>query len=158
MNIATIEPLVVNVSAKTNWFFVLVTLESGATGIGEASLNGWERPMLAYVEDLRGHLIGVEADDAYPRLRTFPNSPGGLVANAVRSAIAQALLDAQARTQGVPVHALLGTKRRAQVRMYANINRATVDRSAEGCARSAIEAVAQGFTAVKIAPFDDVRR
>ena len=158
MNIATIEPLVVNVSAKTNWFFVLLTLESGATGIGEASLNGWERPMLAYLDDLRAHLIGVGAEDAYPLLRTFPTSPGGLVANAVRSAIAQALLDAQARTQEVPVHALLGTNHRARVRMYANINRATVDRSPESCARSAMQAVSQGFTAVKIAPFDDVRR
>lgn len=158
MKITDLQPLVVNVSAKTNWFFVQATLDSGATGIGEASLNGWERPMLAYAEDLRSRLIGAAIDTARPVLRTFPNSPGGLIANAVRSAVEQALLDAEARTRGVPVHALLGGKRRDRVRMYANINRATVDRTPEGCARSAQSAVAQGFTAVKIAPFDGVRR
>ena len=158
MKIAELQPRLLNVSARTNWFFIELALDDGTRGYGEASLNGWERPMLAYLDDLRADVVGAPVEQAHGRLRTFPNSPGGLVANAIRSAIAQALLDAQARAQRLPIHALLGTRRRDRVRMYANINRATVDRTPAGCARAARDAVAQGFTAVKIAPFDGVRR
>ena len=45
---------------------------------------------------------------------------------------------------------------RAAIPLYANINRRTVDRSAAGFLLSASEAVAAGFRAFKIAPFDDV--
>ncbi len=158
MPIAHIQPLVFNVSAKTNWFFVKLLLADGAHGYGEASLNGWEEPMLAYLQRLGSELIGSTPEQARPLLRTYPHSPGGLIANAIRSALEQALLDAEARSRSLPVHALLGTRQRRRVRMYANINRATVDRSPAGCARSAVTAVEQGFTAVKIAPFDGVWR
>jgi galactonate dehydratase len=40
--------------------------------------------------------------------------------------------------------------------MYANINRRTEDRTPEGFAASARDALAQGYLAVKIAPFDNV--
>jgi len=156
MNIAELHPLVMNVSAKTNWFFVKAVLEDGTHGFGECSLNGWERPMLAYFEDLRPELRGKPLPRARAKLRIFPNSPGGLIASAIRSGIEQALLDAEARARSLPVHALLGSKRRYRVRMYANINRATVDRTPAGCARAARRAVQDGFTAVKIAPFDGV--
>ncbi|MEY4599539.1 MAG: hypothetical protein RLZZ445_2336, partial [Pseudomonadota bacterium] len=53
MKIAAIEPLVFNVSEKTNWFFIRVTAESGLTGIGEASLNGYEPAQLAYAGNMR---------------------------------------------------------------------------------------------------------
>src|SRR5207253_8112249 len=103
MNIAEVRPLVLNVSAKTNWFFIEVTLDDGTRGIGEASLNGWEEPMLAYVAQLRRGLIGQSAA-ASPLLATYPASPGGLIASAVRSGVAQALLDAEARSHSVPMH------------------------------------------------------
>jgi len=158
MKIAAITPLVLNVSARTNWFFLKAVLEDGTHGYGEASLNGWERPMLAYLDDLRPQLVGKLLAEARLLLRVFPQSPGGLIANAIRSGIEQALLDAEARARSVPIHALLGAKRRDRVRVYANINRATTDRTPAGCARSARAAVADGFTAVKIAPFDGVIR
>ena len=66
------------------------------------------------------------------------------------------LLRAMARAAGVPVWQWLGGKRRDRVPVYANINRATVDRTPDGCGRAAAAAVAQGFGGVKIAPFDGV--
>ncbi len=158
MRIADIQPLIVNVSAKTNWFFLKVRLDTGTHGYGEASLNGWESPMLAYLDTLREDLAGHELDAARVMLRTHSQSPGGLISSSIRSGIEQALLDAEARALGVPLNALLGPRKRNAVRMYANINRATIDRTPDGCAQSAQRAVAQGFTAVKIAPFDGVRR
>jgi len=52
--------------------------------------------------------------------------------------------------------AALGGARRSQVPLYANINRRTRDRSPEGFAASATQACNAGFTAIKMAPFDEV--
>ena len=60
------------------------------------------------------------------------------------------------RALGVPIHRLLGGAVRDRIRLYANINRAVTDRSPAGFARAAATAVAEGFTAVKLAPFDGV--
>ena len=56
----------------------------------------------------------------------------------------------------VPSYQLLGGKCREKIRLYANINRATLDRSPVGFATNAERAVAEGFTAIKCAPFDNV--
>jgi galactonate dehydratase len=45
---------------------------------------------------------------------------------------------------------------RGDIPLYANINRRTRDRSPEGFAASACEALGQNFVAIKIAPFDEV--
>jgi len=45
--IAALEPVVVNVSPKTNWSFIAVTASDGAIGWGECSLNGWEPLVVA---------------------------------------------------------------------------------------------------------------
>ena len=158
MNIALVEPLILNVSEKTNWFFIRVTAENGLTGLGEASLNGWEPAQLAVAENLRATLQGKSVDDAPRLLRVYPHSPGGLVASSVVSAAEQAITDLRAKLAGAPVHTLLGGKTvaRKAVRVYANINRGARDRSPDGIARSAGNAVAAGYAAIKIAPFDGV--
>ena len=53
---------------------------------------------------------------------------------------------------------LLGGPLRERIALYANINRATTDRTPEGFARNAATAVAEGFGAVKFAPFDGMDR
>ena len=156
MKLASIETHVLNVNARTNWTFVRARFDDGSEGIGEASLNGWESLVVAYAADLGGALGGIDATALPARLVTYPHSAGGLVAHAVRSAIEQACCDALARAAGVPVWQWLGGKRRDRVPVYANINRATVDRTPDGCGRAAAAAVAQGFAGVKIAPFDGV--
>jgi galactonate dehydratase len=157
MKIALFEPLIINVSEKTNWFFIRVTAENGMTGIGEASLNGWELAQLAVAENLRTAVQGKSVDAVAPLLRVYPHSPGGLVASSVASAAEQAVTDLRAKLAGVPVHKLLSGKDvRKAVRVYANINRGARDRSPAGIALAASKAVAAGYTAVKIAPFDGV--
>lgn len=56
MKIAQVEPLILNVSEKTNWFFIRVTAENGMTGLGEATLNGWETAQLTVLEPLAAAL------------------------------------------------------------------------------------------------------
>lgn len=66
------------------------------------------------------------------------------------------MFDLAGKALDVPSYQLLGGKCREKIRLYANINRATVDRSPFGFAHNAERAVAEGFTAIKCAPFDDV--
>lgn len=159
VRIAAIEPLVFNVSEKTNWFFIRVTAENGLTGIGEASLNGYEPAQVAFAENVREDWIGKTVDELLPLLHVYAHSPGGLIASSIISATEQAVTDLRAKAAGVPVYQLLGGSAasvRKAVRVYANINRGARDRSPEGIARAACNAVAQGYGALKIAPFDGV--
>ena len=73
------------------------------------------------------------------------------------SAVDQALWDIAGKALEVPVWRLLGGRRRERVRLYANLNRGTRDRSVEGFARAARAAVEAGFRAVKCTPFDEIR-
>lgn len=154
MKVERIEPLVLNVSAKTNWFFIRITADNGLTGVGESSLNGFESAQTAYARDYCASLIGKPVSDILPQLQVYAHSPGGLIASSIVSGIEQAVTDLRAKAEGVPVHALLGQARRKSVPVYANINRGARDRTPGGIARSARNAVDAGFGAVKIAPFD----
>lgn len=156
MKVEHIEPLILNVSAKTNWFFMRVTADNGLTGVGEASLNGFESAQAAYAGDFSAALIGKPVDEIVPQLCVYAHSPGGLIASSIVSAIEQAVTDLRAKQAEVPVHALLGKARRKSVPVYANINRGARDRSPAGIAQAARNAVEAGFGAVKIAPFDGV--
>ncbi|MFO1316129.1 MAG: mandelate racemase/muconate lactonizing enzyme family protein [Burkholderiales bacterium] len=154
--IAALEPVVVHVSPKTNWTFIAVTLADGAVGWGECSLNGWEPLLVAQAGMLARDAIGRDPDDAVELVRYLPHSPGGLVAHAVKSAVEQALTDLRARAAGRPVARWLSDAPRATVPAYANVNRSVVDRSPAGFADAARRAVAAGYRAVKLAPFDGV--
>ena len=154
--IAALEPVVVNVSPKTNWTFVAVTLSDGAVGWGECSLNGWEPLLVAQAHLLAADARGRDVADVGDLVRYLPHSPGGLVAHAVKSATEQALTDLRARAAGQPVARLLAAAPRASVPAYANINRSVTDRTPQGFANAARRAVAAGYRAVKLAPFDGV--
>ena len=78
----------------------------------------------------------------------------GLVAATAFSSIEQALWDLAGQALDVPLHVLLGGKTRAALPVYANINRATNPRTPDGFAAAATRAVADGFRAIKAAPWD----
>ena len=81
---------------------------------------------------------------------------GGRIVHTALSAIEQALWDILGQQLGVPVYVLLGGAMRDRLRLYANINRHVRDRSPRGFALAAVEAVSEGYTAIKIAPFDEL--
>lgn len=107
MKIAKIEPLFINVSEKSNWTFFRVTADEGLSGIGEATLQGWEGVQLACLERMAPQLIGKTFEQALPLLTVYPHSFGGLAANSVLSALEMALVDIRAQAAQVPVHVLL---------------------------------------------------
>ncbi|PJX22980.1 hypothetical protein CAP48_12995 [Advenella sp. S44] len=154
--ITSVTAVPFNVSPKTNWFFILVQMSDGTCGWGEASLNGWE-VCLQTATGLHGQpLVGLSAQDAITQLHPSPVLAGGLVSNAVLSALAQALWTIHAQQEAIPLHAALAPLQRKAISVYANINRATVDRTPSGFAQTAKSAAAVGFGAFKAAPFDGV--
>src|SRR5207237_7672090 len=78
----------------------------------------------------------------------------GVSAAVALSGLEQCLWDIQGKVFGVPVYELLGGRLRDRIRNYANINRSTEERTPAGFAAMAGKAVAAGFDAVKLAPFD----
>ena len=154
--IATLEPLVVNISPKTNWSFIAVTTDDGLTGWGECSLNGWEPMLVAQAEMLARKARGRDIDDPGGLVNYLPHTPGGLIEHAVKSATEQALVDLRARRAGKSIAAFLNAAARTSVPAYANINRGVTDRSPAGFALGAKRAVVAGYRAVKLAPFDGV--
>lgn len=156
MRIRDLRAIVVNVSPKTNWVFVEVETDQGRIGTGETSLNGWEPLLVAYAESLAAEVRGSDFKTAFRLSRIVPDSPGGLVAHAVCSALEQALWDLRAQQSDEPIHAAIGGAVRADVPVYANVNRGVTDRSPQGFAVAARKACDDGYQAVKLAPFDGV--
>jgi galactonate dehydratase len=80
---------------------------------------------------------------------------GGLVSATAYSAIEQALWDLAGQALEIPTFNLFGGKVRDRLPVYANINRATNPRTPAGFAATAKRAAADGFRAMKAAPFDN---
>jgi galactonate dehydratase len=143
-----------NVTPKTNWCFLEVRTEDGRTGLGECTLGNQEGLLAAEAARLAANVTGADARDRNRIARLLPHAPGGLVAATVLSAFEQALLDLAGQRAGEPVWRVLGGALRDPVLLYANINRGANPRSPEGFAAAAKRAVAEGFRAVKLAPFE----
>jgi galactonate dehydratase len=154
--IAALDLVVVNVSPKTNWTFVVVTTSDGATGWGECSLNGWEPLLTAQAQMLARDALGRDLADTAALVQYLPHAPGGLVTHAVKSATEQALTDVRTRAAGVSIARFLAPGARSSVPAYANINRGVAARTPDGFATAARGAVAAGYRAIKLAPFDGV--
>lgn len=155
--ITAIEPTIVHVSRRGDWVFLRVYTDIGLTGLGEASHSLNDALLLATVGLFRERLIGRSPFQIEAIRRDLSRLDGGRVTHTALSAIDCALWDILGQRLGVPIHALLGGALRDRVRLYANINRHVTDRSPEGFARAARQAVSEGFTAVKLAPFDELR-
>ena len=141
------------VTAKTVWLFVEVVDSVNATGIGEATSPGEESAVIAALEALIPTVLDRSAD---PTLRPqWQHAPKTRAGGAAASAIDHALWDLAGQRAGAPVATLLGATAR-HVALYANINRGLPSRSPAAFAAGARVAVDAGFTAIKIAPFDEV--
>lgn len=144
----------VNVTPKTNWCFLEVRTEDGLTGVGECTLANHEGLLEAEAARLAARVVGEDARDRNRIARHLPHAPGGLVGATILSAFEAALLDLAGQRIGEPLYRVLGGAIRDPVRLYANINRGANPRTPEGFAAAARRAVAEGFSAVKLAPFE----
>ena len=137
------------VSVKTRWLFLVGRSIDGLTGFGEVTLQNQD----AAIVDATRKLPGVITHATLQTLRQRLPLPIGHV---LASALEQVWLDIQGQEQNVSTRRLVGIQPRSKIRCYANINRGTIDRTPNSFATRAEEALAIGFSAVKIAPFDEV--
>jgi galactonate dehydratase len=154
------------VNHRGDWIFVALTDDAGHVGYGEASHSGDDAATIALLEGpLPGQIQTHEWDDpatAWGILdAAAPTDTPRRVAATAASAVEQALWDLRAQREGVGLPRLLAEQSpnstaAPMVPLYANINRATVDRSPDGFAANAARAVHEGFRIVKLAPFDEV--
>lgn len=152
--ISRVETRQVRVSPKTVWRFVQIHTAGRHIGLGEFSYDAAPGSMAARVKAAAIGLVGAPARRvALGALR--PLLGQGMASATAYSALDQALADIEAQRDGVSLAHHLGAGDGERLfKLYANINRRTVDRTPAGFAASARDAVAAGFDAVKLAPFD----
>ena len=157
MKIRSISTLIVHVNHRGDWVHVVVETDAGIAGVGEASHSSNDALCVAAVEQFDRQLRGEDPRQIARIRQMLRKKDGGRVYNTALSGLEQALWDVLGQSLGAPLHALFGGAVRERIRLYANINRHVVDRSPEGFARAARQAADEGFTAIKMAPFDELR-
>ncbi|MFH1086076.1 MAG: mandelate racemase/muconate lactonizing enzyme family protein [Chloroflexota bacterium] len=158
VKITRVEPVVVKVNQRGNWVFVQIHTDEGLVGLGEASHSLSDRALLTVLEEYGQRLVGRDPLQIGALWQMLAQRHGGRAEHTALSGIEQALWDLLGQRLGVPIRTLFGGALRDSIRLYANINRHVTDRSPAGFARAAERAVAEGFSAVKLAPFDELRQ
>jgi galactonate dehydratase len=166
--LSRLELVPVRATPRTVWLFVRVHTDSGLTGLGEASdafgFAATTRENAARMTaELNAFFSLIQGrsplDISFYRQAGLPRaSAGGLLAATAYSAIEQALWDVAGKLLNQPTYNLFGGRIRDRMPVYANINRATSPRTPAGFASTARRAVAEGFRALKLAPFDGFKR
>ena len=131
------------------WCFLKIETDEGIVGWGEPILEGRAQTVAAAVEELGDYLIGKDPrhiEDHWTVLYRGGFYRGGGVHMSALAGIDQALWDIKGKALGVPVSELLGGNVRDRIRVYSWIGG---DRPSE-TAQQARDAVARGFTAVKM--------
>ena len=145
---------------KYNWTMLLVTTDTGHTGIGE-STNWPGSPIIeAATRHVGERVIGLDpmrTDFIWTKLYRDLNwiGPFGASMCAI-SGLDMALLDLKAKVLGVPMYELLGGAYRTRVKLYANYWFTRGDHTPEAYAEQARRVVELGFTALKFDPFAHV--
>ncbi len=149
LRIASVEPYLL----RGGKCVVLVRTSEGITGIGEVSpMNGAVAAKFIQAA-CAPLLIGMNALDierCWEKVyyQTYKQGVMGIQPESL-SGIDIALWDILGKATGLPIHQLLGGKRRDSVRMYSSIGGGARKTPSE-MAKFAEEAVKDGFTAVKI--------
>jgi L-alanine-DL-glutamate epimerase-like enolase superfamily enzyme len=146
---------------------VRINTDAGISGFGEVGLTygrGFQAGF-GMCKDLGAMIIGMDprcSEDIWDKMmkKTFWGQGGGTVVFAGMSAIDMALLDIQGKELGVPVYRLMGGKTRSKIRAYASQLQFGWGRGKEKQSlnkpeeyvKVAMQAVAEGYDAIKIDP------
>ena len=142
-------------NAWKNWLFVKVETDEGIHGVGEGTLNAFSATVEAAIHELRDAYIGLDPTQVEVLLQRMTRdvyTEGGQIHMAAVSAIEVACWDIAGKTQGRPVHELLGGRVRDRVPVYAN-GWYRVERTPEAFAEAARVTVGRGYRALKFDPF-----
>jgi len=164
LRVIDFELLPIRATERTVWLIVRLQTDVGLTGLGEASdafgfanttkadASRMESELRGFFEFIRGRSpLEIEA---FRQRSASSLTSGSLVSATAYSALEQALWDLAGKALEVPTYVLFGGATRTQLPAYANINRATNPRAPAGFAAAAEAAAADGFRAMKAAPWD----
>jgi galactonate dehydratase len=160
VTISGMEIFRVHVNRRGDWVIARLRTSAGVTGIGDASHSGNDEVMIRFLRQFFEAIKGRSVYDIeYLRgIGMKQAERSKLPAAVAMSALEQCLWDIRGKVFGEPVFQLLGGRVQPRIRVYANINRSTEPRTPQGFADMAARAVAAGFDAVKLAPFDEMPR
>ncbi|MCP5119459.1 MAG: hypothetical protein GY953_52330, partial [bacterium] len=159
VKITGLEIFSVHVSRRGNWVLFRLQTSAGVTGVGDASHGRDERVIplgTEFFEIIKG---GSAFEIERLRKATHPVvAEKGRPASVALGGLEQCMWDLQGKLLGVPAYQLFGGILNRKIRVYANINRSTDDRTPAGFAANAARAAKAGFDAVKLAPWDGMTR
>jgi mannonate dehydratase len=148
MNIAMAEVLVA--SPGRNFVTLRITTDDGLTGLGDATLNGRELAVAAYLrEHLAPLLIGRDAgriEDTWQYLYRGAYWRRGPVTMAAIAAVDTALWDIKAKAAGMPLYQLLGGRSRDGLLAYGHASGAELPELLD----SVRERLEQGYRAIRV--------
>ena len=144
------EIKVIVCSPGRNFVTVKIITDEGTYGIGDATLNGREMAVVAYLEEhVVPCLIGRdpnEIEDIWQYLYKGVYWRKGPITMASIAAIDMALWDIKGKIAGLPVYQLLGGKSRRGVTLYAHANGESINDTLD----KVQEHIDQGFKAVRL--------
>src|SRR6201984_787848 len=126
-------------SPGRNFVTLKIETDQGVYGIGDATLNGREKAVAAYLEDhVIPALIGRDArriEDIWQFLYRGAYWRRGPVTMRAIAAVDMALWDIKGKALGAPIYDLLGGKSREGVMVYGHANGADIEQTADAVAR-----------------------
>jgi mannonate dehydratase len=132
-----------------NFVTLKIVTDQGVYGIGDATLNGRERAVAAYLEEhVAPLLIGRDArqiEDTWQLLYRGAYWRRGPVTMRAIAAVDVALWDIKAKAAGMPLYDLLGGKSREGVIVYGHANGADVEETCDEVERY----IGLGYRAVR---------
>ncbi|ALL12546.1 D-mannonate dehydratase ManD [Caulobacter henricii] len=133
-----------------NFVTLKIVTEDGTYGIGDATLNGRELAVEAYLtEHVIPCLIGRDAhqiEDVWQFLYRGAYWRRGPVTMSALAAVDMALWDIKGKVAGLPVYQLLGGACRTGVMVYGHANGETIDETLANAA----DYVEQGYKAIRL--------
>jgi mannonate dehydratase len=126
-----VDAKVIICSPGRNFVTLKLMTEDGLTGVGDATLNGRELAVAAYLtEHVVPMLINRDArriEDTWHELYTGAYWRGGPVTMTAIAAVDTALWDIKGKALGVPVYELLGGRSRDHVMLYGHASGETIE-------------------------------
>ena len=137
-------------SPGRNFVTVKIVTEDGTYGLGDATVNGREMAVVAYLEEhVVPCLIGRDAhriEDIWQYLYRGAYWRAGPITMAAIGAIDMALWDIKGKAAGLPLYQLLGGKSRHGVTVYVHANGVDIDDTLD----KADDLKSQGFKAIRL--------
>lgn len=170
MKIIKIEPVIVGAPtpgcgllSNRNYIFVKVHTDEGITGLGEATLEGYDHSIKGLLKDLENLLIGEDPTRIEYLTQVMIRQKfwkGGVLKGTAVAGVELALWDILGKSVGLPVYKLVGGACRDKIRVYANGWSGGATDPAQ-IKEKAHEALAAGYRAFKFSlavagwPLDD---